>query len=340
MGRPPLIQQLLHLRGQLGVARQLASPGPLGPRVRRPLRLLGPIPLRAAATGQLPLNGSGMPAQPTSRLRDTRPPPENNRITTRSNHETPGTLASTINRSVTHPLDVPNAGYDQAFMTGPTGPGQTGYVLTKLEFTTLIINELTVSIWTDSNGSRDQKLAEQTLTGDGSFLQQDLSADSLSVFLLPETQYWIRYETVGQTRLPLTTLADDPETLAGWSIDGPNKVRLRLSGFATTRGTLVSNLNGTHSQVVEVLSAGLDQAFTTGPTEPGYVLTELEINTAIVNQLKVSIWTDSNGSRGDKLAEQTLTGDGVSNIPNRLCGRLGCVPVAGNPVLDSIRNCR
>ena len=63
-----------------------------------------------------------------------KPPPENNRITTRSNHETPGTLASNLDQSLTSQFVVPNAGADQAFITGPTQPGQTGYVLTKLEF--------------------------------------------------------------------------------------------------------------------------------------------------------------------------------------------------------------
>ena len=236
-----------------------------------------------------------------------KPPPENNRITARS-HNTVGTLASNIDQTFVHPYDVPNAGYDLAFMTGPNEPGQIGYVLTKLEIKTLVLGELTVSIWTDNNGSRDQKLAEQTFTGAPGVL----SADGLDVFLSPNAKYWIRYETVGQTRLITTNTGnEDSGTLPGWSIEGRaahgSYVVVRLSGFATDR--LASNLNGTHSQVVEVPNAGLDQAFTTGPTEPGYVLTELEFTTERLNGLTVSIWTDNNGSRGDKLAERHFAGD-------------------------------
>ena len=260
----------------------------------------------------------------TAPKKTLKPPPENNRITARSSHDTPATLASNFNRPSVDYLDVPSAGGDQAFITGPNEPGQIGYVLTKLELKTVKLNQLTVSIWTDSNGSRGDPLAEQTLTGNGATRLQDISADGLDVFLLPETKYWIRFvpdESEGQTKLGTTSSTSvDSDTLAEWSFEARTGGRLvvRLSGFATARATFASNLNGTHSQVVEVpsdgLDAGFDQAFTTGPTEPGYVLTELEINTAIVNQLTVSVWTDSNGSRGDKLDEQTLTGDGVSNI--------------------------
>ena len=256
----------------------------------------------------------------TSRIapkKTLKPPPENNRITARSSHDTVVRLASNLVGVSTY-TDVPNAGFDQAFMTGPSGPGHNGYVLTELRFITQRINQLTVSIWTDSNGSRGEKLAEQSFPGGDLVRVSAIILDSLDVFLLPETKYWIRFESVGHSSVSITDTDDEipADTLAGWSIEG--RIKVRLSGFATfdgtVRATFASNLNGTHSQGVEVPSAGLDQAFTTGPTQPGYVLTELEINTAIVNRLTVSVWTDSNGSRGEKLAEQTLTGDGVSNI--------------------------
>ena len=69
-----------------------------------------------------------------------KPPPENNRITARSSHNTPGHSRHQLRSgpAVDYP-DVPSAGVDQAFITGPTEPGQNviGYVLTKLEFTLL-----------------------------------------------------------------------------------------------------------------------------------------------------------------------------------------------------------
>ena len=179
-----------------------------------------------------------------------KPPPENNRITARSNHNTVVTLASNINQTQTHGTVVTSAGLNQQFTTGPNETGQYGYVLTKLESNPSTLSELTVSIWTDSNGSLGTKLAEQTLTGAPGVV----SADGLDVFLLPETKYWIRFESVGVTRLRGKITADqDSDTLAGWSIDGILNFAVRLSGFATidTR-PLVSNINQTQDSGFEV----------------------------------------------------------------------------------------
>ena len=54
MGRPPLAEALGDRRGQLEVTGQLGNPGPPRPLTRRYVRRLGPIPLRAATTDQLP----------------------------------------------------------------------------------------------------------------------------------------------------------------------------------------------------------------------------------------------------------------------------------------------
>ena len=275
--------------------------------------------LRAAFPQHRTKNADNNTTSRTAPKKTLKPPPGNNRITARSSHDIVGTLASNTGRPRAQHVDVPGGGYDQAFITGPNEPGQIGYVLTKLELVTVQFNELTVSVWTDSSGSRGDKLAEHTFTGDGSLLVQVVSADGLDVVLLPGTKYWIRFEPVGQVTVSQAITHDeDPDTLAGWSIEGTIKVALK--GFATidTRPRpLVSNINQIQEDSgVEVLSAGLDQAFTTGPTEPGYVLTNLEFVTQRLNRLTVSIWTDNNGSRGDKLAEQTLTGDGADNIQN------------------------
>ena len=98
------------------------------------------------------------------------------------------------------------------------------------------------------------------------------------MFLLPETQYWIRYETVGEATLIVTDTDDeDPDTRAGWSIEGRFKVA--LSGFVAVRdtpvssiNTLVSNINNSLTSVFDITNAGVGQAFMTfmtGPTEPG-----------------------------------------------------------------------
>ena len=206
-------------------------------------------------------------------------------------------------------------------MTGPTEPGQNGYVLTKLEISTVILSQLTVSIWTDSNGSRDEKLAEQTLTGDSTFLTQVVSADDLDVFLLPETKYWIRYETVGQTRMGLTrSPGEDPDTLAGWSIAARFEGRylVRLSGFATGVRPLVSNMGQSQAAHESIPGRGSEQSFMTGPSGPGqdgYVLTELEFfasNFTRRDEIIVSVWTDNDGSRGENLAQRRLQGGGTT----------------------------
>ena len=120
------------------------------------------------------------------------------------------------------------------FVTGPTEPGQNinGYVLTKLEFRAAIVNQLTVSVWTDSNGSPRQQTGRTDThvvsVGDGSARLQDVSADGLDAFLLPETKYWIRFEICGadeagtSQRSPhnkLTTHDEDSDSLDGWSIE-------------------------------------------------------------------------------------------------------------------------
>ena len=243
-------------------------------------------------------------------------------------------LVSNINQTQDSGFEVPNAGLDQAFTTGPTEPG---YVLTNLEFVTQRLNQLTVSIWTDSNGSRDQKLAEQTLTGDGTALVQVVSADGLDVFLLPETKYWIRYETVGQATLIITDTDDeDPGTRAGWSIEG--RIKVALKGSVAVRdtpvssiNTLVSNISNSLTSVFDITSAGVGQAFmtfVTGPTEPGqningFVLTKLEFSTVILGELTVSVWSDRNGSPHNKLGEQTLTGDGIAVLQDVSADGLG-----------------
>ena len=185
----------------------------------------------------------------TSRIapkKTLKPPPGNNRITARSSHDTVATLASNLNKTSASLFTVPNAGIDQAFITGPAEPGQIGYVLTKLEISTRY-SQLTVSIWTDNNG-RDEKLTEQTIPG-ASGVTRLASADGLDVFLLPETKYWIRYETSSQASLAFTdTDAEDSDTLAGWSIEG--RIKVALSGFATGGRPLVSNM-GQSSAAVE-----------------------------------------------------------------------------------------
>ena len=271
----------------------------------------------------------------TSRIapkKTLKPPPENNRITARSHnrtHNTVATLASNINRPSSTPYDVPSGGGDQAFTTGPTEPGQNvnGYVLTKLEISILILNELTVSVWTDRNGSRDEKLAEQTLTGDGTALVRVVSVDGLGVFLLPETKYWIRFESVGQTRLLTTNFTDhDTDTLAGWSIEGVDlrRVLVRLSGFTGTDATLVSNIGQSGDFEWNIPGGGFDQSFMTGPSGPGqygYVLTELEFFARKFtrrHEISVSVWTDSSGSRGEKLVQRRVQGGSSTALLRRV----------------------
>ena len=262
---------------------------------------------------------------PTTPKKTPKPPPENNRITARSSHNPRRTLASNYEgTSVDYP-DVPSAGLDQAFLTGPTEPGQTGYVLTKLEFDTQRLNQLTVSIWTDSNGSRGEKLAEQSFTGDSAVLLQTVAADGLDVFLLPETKYWIRFETVGRSSLSISDTDDeDPETLDGWSIEG--RIKVRLIGFATDVRPLVSNIGQSDDSSAPILGAGgIDQSFMTGPNQPGqdgYVLTELEFFAEGFTRREavlVSVWTDSyNGSRGENLVQRRLQGGGSTALLRRV----------------------
>ena len=73
MGRPPLVEALGDRRGQLEVAGQLGNPGPPRPLTRRYVRRLGPIPLRAATTDQLPLERRAVPAQPPRDLPGAEP---------------------------------------------------------------------------------------------------------------------------------------------------------------------------------------------------------------------------------------------------------------------------
>ena len=210
----------------------------------------------------------------------------------------------------------PNAGLDQAFTTGPIEPG---YVLTNLEFVTQRLNQLTVSIWTDSNGSRDQKLAEQTLTGDGTALVQVVSADGLDVFLLPETKYWIRFESVGQATLMITDTDDEDPGRAGWSIEG--RLLVLLSGFAATGNPpLVSNMGQSPDVSAQpIRSGGSEQSFMTGPSaagKNGYVLTGLEFfasNFTRRDEIIVSVWTDSSGSPGKNLAQWRIRGEGTTD---------------------------
>ena len=259
-----------------------------------------------------------------------KPPPENNRITARSHnrtHNTVVTLASNTGRPHDVHGDIPSGGFDQAFITGPTEPGQNvnGYVLTKLELATVRINELTVSVWTDSTGSPGAKLAEQTITGDGTFsVTRIVAADGLDVFLLPGTKYWIRLEAVGQVSVSQTnTGAEDPETLAGWSIEG--LVRFALKGFATAVRPLVSNSGQNSDSAAQNIPArGFDQSFMTGPSaagQYGYVLTELEFFAAGFtrsDEMLVSVWTDSSGSRGENLVQRRLRGGGSTALARRV----------------------
>ena len=239
------------------------------------------------------------------------------------------TLVSSISNSLTGVFDITNVGVGQAFVTGPTEPGQNvnGFVLTKLEFSTVILNELTVSVWTDRNGSPHNKLAEQTLTGDGIAVLQDVSADGLGAFLLPETKYWIRFESVGQTRLGVTSNADqDSDSLDGWSIErvGSRRFLVRLSGFTGTDAALVSNIGQNSDSSGDIPESGSDQSFMTGENEPGedgYVLTELEFFAGKFTRrdaMLVSVWTDSNGSRGEKLVQRRVQGGGSTDFERRV----------------------
>ena len=65
---------------------------------------------------------------------------------------------------------IPDGGTDQSFMTGPSAAGKNGYVLTKLEFGVTNFtrrDEISVSVWTDSNGSPGKNLAQRRLRGRG-----------------------------------------------------------------------------------------------------------------------------------------------------------------------------
>ena len=184
----------------------------------------------------------------TSRIapkKTPKPPPENTRNTARSSHNTGATLVSNINQTTTRPFDVPNAGADQGFTTGPTEPGQNvnGYVLTELEFFAGDFtrrDEISVSVWTDSNGSPGKNLAQRRLRGGGTTALVRLVVDGLDVFLLPETKYWIRFEEVGSLKLGHTSTGDeDSGGVAGRSIgEQPvGSIQFGLSGFAATAGS-------------------------------------------------------------------------------------------------------
>ena len=75
------------------------------------------------------------------------------------------------------------------------------------------------------------------------------------MFLLPETKYWIRFETVGSTTLRTTTHDEDTGTPAGWSIE--ENLVLKLSGFGkvNTAAAGVPTITG-RARVGETLTAG------------------------------------------------------------------------------------
>ena len=82
--------------------------------------------------------------------------------------------------------------------------------------------EMLVSVWTDSNGSRGENLVQRRLQGGGSTAFERRVVDGLDVFLLPNAKYWVRFEIeVGDATLGFTNSGDeDAGGVAGWSIGG------------------------------------------------------------------------------------------------------------------------